>query len=60
MFTRIYASLDRMMKDSATRDLFMKQHADPIFTTPSEMIALIEGEYGRFAQAVKLAGLSIQ
>jgi tripartite-type tricarboxylate transporter receptor subunit TctC len=60
VFDRIYAALDKMMKDSSARELFMKQGADPIFTTPSEMLAMIEGEYGRFAQAVKLAGLTIQ
>ena len=60
IFEKIYGSLDRMMKDATTRELFMKQGADPIFTTPSEMLAMIESEYGRFAQAVKLAGLTIQ
>jgi tripartite-type tricarboxylate transporter receptor subunit TctC len=60
VFERIYGSLGTLMKDAATRDLFMKQGADPIFTTPAEMLAMIESEHGRFAQAVKLAGLAIQ
>ena len=60
LFDKIYASLDRMMKDPVTRDHFQKQGADPIFTTPAEMVAMIEGEYGRFGQAIKLAGLTIQ
>ena len=60
LFDKIYASLDKMMKDPATRDMFMKQGADPMFTTPAEMLAMIESEYGRFGQAIKLAGLTIQ
>ena len=60
LFDKIYASLDKMMKDPATRDMFMKQGADPMFTTPAEMLSMIESEYGRFGQAIKLAGLTIQ
>jgi len=60
LFDKIYVSLDKMMKDPATRDHFMKQGADPIFTTPAEMIGMIQSEYGRFGQAIKLAGLTIQ
>ena len=60
LFDKIYVSLDKMMKDPATRDYFMKQGADPIFTTSAEMVGMIESEYGRFGQAIKLAGLTIQ
>ena len=60
LFDRIYASLDKVMKDPATRDMFMKQGADPMFTTPAEMLGMIESEYGRFGQAIKLAGLTVQ
>ena len=60
LFDRIYASLDKIMKEPSTRDMFMKQGADPMFTTPAEMLAMIESEYGRFGQAIKLAGLTIQ
>jgi hypothetical protein len=49
-----------MMKDPATREQFLKQGADPIFTTPPEMLQMIEAEYGRFGQAIKLAGLKVQ
>jgi tripartite-type tricarboxylate transporter receptor subunit TctC len=49
-----------MMKDPATREHFLKQGADPIFTTPQEMLQMIEAEYGRFGQAIKLAGLKVQ
>ena len=57
---KLYASLEKMMRDPATRDMFMKQGADPMFSTPKEMVEMIESEYGRFGQAIKLAGLTIQ
>jgi tripartite-type tricarboxylate transporter receptor subunit TctC len=60
IFDKIYASLEKMMRDPTTREHFMRQGADPIFTTPAEMVAMIEAEYGRFGQAIKLAGLTIQ
>jgi tripartite-type tricarboxylate transporter receptor subunit TctC len=60
IFDKIYGSLDKMIKDPATREQFLKQGADPIFTTPAEMLAMIEAEYGRFGQAIKLAGLKVQ
>ncbi len=60
IFDRIYGSLERMMKDPTTREQFLRQGADPIFTTPAEMVAMIEAEYGRFGQAIKLAGLKVQ
>jgi tripartite-type tricarboxylate transporter receptor subunit TctC len=60
LFDKIYASLEKMMHDPATRDMFMKQGADPMFSTPQEMVEMIESEYVRFGQAIKLAGLTIQ
>ncbi len=60
LYDKIYASLEKTMRDPATRELFSKQGADPIFTTSAEMLAMIESEYGRFGQAIKLAGLTIQ
>jgi tripartite-type tricarboxylate transporter receptor subunit TctC len=60
IFDKIYAALDKMMREPVTRELFAKQGADPMFTTPAQMLAMIESEYGRFGQAVKLAGLTIQ
>jgi tripartite-type tricarboxylate transporter receptor subunit TctC len=60
IFDKVYASLEKMMKDPVTREHFTRQGADPIFTTPAEMVTMIEAEYGRFGQAVKLAGLTIQ
>jgi hypothetical protein len=37
-------------------------HADPkpITSTPGEMLNFINAEYGRYTQAIKLAGLTVQ
>jgi len=60
LFDRIYGSIVKMMNDPVTRDHFSKQGADPMIGTPAEMVAMIESEQGRFAQAIKLAGMTLQ
>ena len=60
VFERIYGSLERMMNDPTTREHFLRQGADPILTTPAEMVAMIDADYARFGQAIKLAGLKVQ
>jgi tripartite-type tricarboxylate transporter receptor subunit TctC len=60
LFDKIYASLIKVMNDPVTRDHLAKQGADPITSTPEEMVSFITAEYGRFTQAIKLAGLTIQ
>jgi len=60
LFDKIYASIVKMMNDPVTRELFSKQGAEPMIGTPAEMVAMIESEHGRFAQAIKLAGLTLQ
>jgi tripartite-type tricarboxylate transporter receptor subunit TctC len=60
IYERIYASLTKMMSDKTTREQFERQGAEPLTSTPAEMLKLISVEQGRFAQAIKLAGLTIQ
>ena len=60
LFDRIYASLIKVMNSPATRELFERQGAEPMTSTPEEMLKLINAEYGRFTQAIKLAGLTVQ
>jgi len=60
IYDRIYASLIKVMNDPVTREMFERQGAEPLTSTPDEMLKLIQAEYGRFAQAIKLAGLTIQ
>ena len=60
LFDRIHASLTRVMNNPATREMFERQGAEPMTSTPEEMLRFINAEYGRFTQAIKLAGLTIQ
>jgi len=45
---------------SATREQLERQGAEPMTSTPEAMLAHIDAEYGRFAQAIKLADLKVQ
>lgn len=60
IFDRLYASLTKVMNDPTTREMFERQGAEPMTSTPEEMLKHINAEYGRFAQAIKLAGLTMQ
>jgi tripartite-type tricarboxylate transporter receptor subunit TctC len=60
LFDRIYASLIRVMNNPTTREMFERQGAEPMTSTPEQMLAHINAEYGRFSQAIKLAGLKVQ
>jgi tripartite-type tricarboxylate transporter receptor subunit TctC len=60
LFDRIYASLIKVMNNPTTRELLERQGAEPMTSTPEEMLRHINAEYGRFTQAIKLAGLTVQ
>jgi len=60
LFDRIYSSLIKVMNNPTTREQFSRQGAEPMTSTPEEMLRFINAEYGRFTQAIKLAGLTIQ
>jgi tripartite-type tricarboxylate transporter receptor subunit TctC len=60
LFDRIYATLHKIMNDATTRELFERQGAEVMTSTPEQMLAHINAEYGRFTQAIKLAGLKVQ
>ena len=60
LFDRIYSTLIKVMNDPTTREHLARQGADPITSTPEEMLSVINAEYGRFTQAIKLAGLTVQ
>jgi tripartite-type tricarboxylate transporter receptor subunit TctC len=60
LFDRIYATLHKVMNDPQTKEMFERQGAEVITSTPEQMLAHINAEYGRFTQAIKLAGLTVQ
>jgi tripartite-type tricarboxylate transporter receptor subunit TctC len=60
LFDKIYATLVKTMKDPVTVDMFDKQGAEVITSTPEEMLKHINAEYQRFSVAIKAAGLKVQ
>jgi tripartite-type tricarboxylate transporter receptor subunit TctC len=60
LFDRLYATLQKVMNDPATKELFERQGAEVMTSTPEQMLTHINAEYGRFSQAIKLAGLKVQ
>jgi tripartite-type tricarboxylate transporter receptor subunit TctC len=48
------------MNQPTTRELLEKQGAEPMTSTPEEMLKHINAEYGRFTQAIRLADLKVQ
>jgi tripartite-type tricarboxylate transporter receptor subunit TctC len=60
LLDRIYGSLIKVMNDPVTREQFERQGAEPMTSTPEAMLKLINAEWGRFGQAIKLAGLTLQ
>jgi tripartite-type tricarboxylate transporter receptor subunit TctC len=60
LFDRIYASLIKVMNNPTTRELLERQGAEPMTSTPEAMLNHINAEYGRFSQAIKFAGLTVQ
>jgi len=60
LFDRVYKTLVKVMNDPTTREMFERQGAETMTSTPQEFLAHINAEYGRFTQAIKLAGLRVQ
>jgi tripartite-type tricarboxylate transporter receptor subunit TctC len=57
---KIHAALTRTLNDPATRKLMEAQGGEPVTSTGAEFIKLINEEYKRFGQAVKLANLKVE
>jgi len=60
LFDKLYATLTKVMNEPLTKELFERQGAETMTSTPEEMLAFINAEYGRFGTAIKLAGLKVQ
>ena len=60
IFDKLYASLVKVVNQPATRELLERQGGDPVTTTPAEFIKLINEEYARFGEAIKLASLKVE
>ena len=60
VFDKLYASLVKVVNQPATRELLERQGGDPVTTTPAEFVKLINEEYARFGDAIKLANLKVE
>ena len=60
LFDKLYATLTKVMNEPLTKEMFERQGAETMTSTPEEMLAFINAEYGRFGTAIKLAGLKLQ
>jgi tripartite-type tricarboxylate transporter receptor subunit TctC len=57
---KIHAALTRTLNDPATRKLMEAQGGEPVTSTGAEFIQLINQEYKRFGQAIRLANLKVE
>ena len=54
---KLHSTLVKVVGMPATRELFERQGADPVTSTPAEFKKFVAEEYARFSQAIKLANL---
>jgi tripartite-type tricarboxylate transporter receptor subunit TctC len=54
---KLRTTLVKVVETPATRELFERQGADPVTTTPAEFAKFVAEEYARFTQAIRLANL---
>jgi len=54
---KLLATLVKVVQTPATRELFERQGADPVTSTPAEFKKFVAEEYARFTQAIRLANL---
>ena len=54
---KLLATLVKAIQTPATRELFERQGADPVTSTPAEFKKFVAEEYARFTQAIRLANL---
>ena len=60
ILAKIHAALTRTINDPATRKLMDAQGGEPAVSTGAEFVKLINEEYRRFGQAIKLANLKVE
>jgi tripartite-type tricarboxylate transporter receptor subunit TctC len=60
IIAKIHTALTRTVNDPATRKLMEAQGGEPMASTGAEFVKLINDEYRRFGQAIKLANLKVE
>lgn len=57
---KLHATLVKVVKDPATREMIERQGGDPVVNTPAEFTKFIGQEYARFSQAISIAKLKVE
>ena len=57
---KVHAALKRTVNDPATRKLMEAQGGEPVTSTGAEFLKLIDEEYQRFGQAIRIANLKVE
>lgn len=60
ILARVRTALVKTINDPGTRKLLENQGAEPVTSTGAEFLKLIEEDYQRFSQAIKIAGLKVE
>jgi tripartite-type tricarboxylate transporter receptor subunit TctC len=57
---RIFGTMKKSLSDPATREHMERQGGEPLISTPAEMLKLINDDYARMGQAIKVAKLKVE
>jgi tripartite-type tricarboxylate transporter receptor subunit TctC len=60
IFDKLYATMVNAVNDPTTRELMERQGGEPTTSTPEEFLKLINEEYARFGQAIRIANLKVE
>jgi tripartite-type tricarboxylate transporter receptor subunit TctC len=60
IIAKVHAALTSTINDAATRKLMEAQGGEPVTSSGAEFVKLINDEYRRFGQAIKLANLKVE
>jgi tripartite-type tricarboxylate transporter receptor subunit TctC len=60
IIAKVHAALTSTINDPATRKLMEAQGGEPVTSSGAEFVKLINDEYRRFGQAIKLANLKVE
>jgi tripartite-type tricarboxylate transporter receptor subunit TctC len=57
---KLHATMANALNDAATREQIERQGGEPVISTPAEMLRVINEDYARMGQAIKLAKLKVE
>ena len=57
---RVHATMVKALNDPQTRELMERAGGEPVSSTPQEMVRVINEDYARMGQAIKLAQLKVE